>query len=86
MPGPLWTYAGPDGGPLQSFFFLYFAMTGLHAVHLTVGIALVTGLIVLALRRRITAMYHTPVEVVGLYWHLIDVIWVFLFPLFYLIG
>lgn len=76
----------PHGGPLQAFFFLYFAMTGLHAVHLTVGVALVTGLIVLARRRRFTAMYHTPVEVIGLYWHLIDVIWVFLFPLFYLIG
>jgi len=71
---------------LQSFFFLYFAMTGLHAVHLTVGVGLVTGLIVLARHRRFTAAYHTPVEVIGLYWHLIDVIWVFLFPLFYLIG
>jgi cytochrome c oxidase subunit 3 len=86
VPGPRWIYAGPDSGPLQSFFFLYFAMTGLHAVHLTVGVGLVTGLIVLARRRRFTAMYHTPVEVIGLYWHLIDVIWVFLFPLFYLIG
>ena len=86
VPGALWTYAGPHSGPLQSFFFLYFAMTGLHAVHLTVGVGLVTGLIVLARRRRFTAAYHTPVEVIGLYWHLIDVIWVFLFPLFYLIG
>jgi cytochrome c oxidase subunit III len=86
VPGPLWTYAGPDSGPLQSFFFLYFAMTGLHALHLSVGAALVTGLIVLAWCRRFTAAYHTPVEVIGLYWHLIDVIWVFLFPLFYLIG
>jgi cytochrome c oxidase subunit III len=85
VPGRLWSYEGPHAGAVQGFFFLYYAMTGLHAVHLTVGVGLVSVLTVLAWRRRFSPMYHTPVEVIGLYWHLIDIIWVFLFPLFYLV-
>ena len=86
VPGRLWHYAGPHAGGVQTFVFLYFAMTGLHAVHLTVGVALVSALLLAARRGWFSGGYHTPVEVVGLYWHLIDVIWVFLFPLFYLVG
>jgi cytochrome c oxidase subunit III len=85
VPGRLWHYAGPHPAAVQTFVFLYFAMTGLHAIHLTVGVTLVAILIVLAWRRTFSAVYHTPVEVIGLYWHLIDIIWVFLFPLFYLV-
>jgi cytochrome c oxidase subunit III len=85
VPGRLWRYEGPYDGPVQTFFFLYYAMTGLHAIHLTIGVALVAALIVLARRGAFSAVYHTPVEVIGLYWHLIDIIWVFLFPLFYLV-
>jgi cytochrome c oxidase subunit III len=70
---------------VQIFVFLYFAMTGLHAVHLTVGVVLVTTLLVATRYRLFTARYHTPVEIIGLYWHLIDIVWVFLFPLFYLV-
>jgi cytochrome c oxidase subunit 3 len=85
VPGRLWRFEGPHADAVQTFFFLYYAMTGLHAVHLTVGVTLVGILIVLAWRRHFSAVYHTPVEVIGLYWHLIDIIWVFLFPLFYLV-
>jgi cytochrome c oxidase subunit 3 len=85
VPGRVWHYAGPHGGAVQTFFFLYYAMTGLHAIHLTVGVILVTTLIVAAARGLVSPVHHAPVEVIGLYWHLIDIIWVFLFPLFYLV-
>ncbi len=85
VPGRLWRYEGPDPGPVQIFFWLYYAMTGLHAIHLTIAVGMVTALVVLARRGVFTATYHTPVEVIGLYWHLVDVIWLFLFPLFYLV-
>ena len=61
-------------------------MTGLHAVHLTVGIGIMVWMIVLARKGRFGADYYNPVEVSGLYWHFVDVIWIFLLPLLYLIG
>jgi len=85
VPGRLWRYEGAHGNVVEVFFFLYYAMTGLHAVHLTVGVGLVSVLIVLTRRGAFTPSYHTPVEVIALYWHLIDVIWIFLFPIFYLV-
>lgn len=68
------------------FYGLYFTMTGLHGVHVLVGIGLLAWLWLLAKADRFRVTYYTPVEVVGLYWHLVDVVWIFLFPLFYLIG
>jgi cytochrome c oxidase subunit 3 len=85
VPGRLWQYHGRESRHVEMFFWLYYAMTGLHAVHLAVGVLLVSTLLGLAWRGRFSAAYHTPIEIVGLYWHLVDVIWVFLFPLFYLI-
>ena len=85
VPGAAWHPAGPEVPQLQIFFWLYYGMTGLHALHLSVGIVLVGIIAVLAWRGMFTATYHNPVEVTGLYWHLFDVIWIFLFPLFYLI-
>jgi cytochrome c oxidase subunit 3 len=85
VPGPLWTYAGEHAGPLQIFFWLYFGMTGLHALHLTVGIVVVLVMAARAWRGVFAPAYATPVEVSGLYWHLVDIIWIFLFPLLYLI-
>jgi len=70
----------------QILFFLYFAMTGMHAVHMIVGLGLLTYLLVLAAKRRFNTAYYTPVEMIGLYWHFVDVVWIFLFPLLYLIG
>ncbi|MGE4170468.1 MAG: cytochrome c oxidase subunit 3 family protein [Candidatus Margulisiibacteriota bacterium] len=68
------------------FFGLYFMMTGLHGVHVLIGIGLIAWLIIRSLRGEFHADYYTPVEMVGLYWHLVDLIWIFLFPLLYLIG
>jgi cytochrome c oxidase subunit 3 len=61
-------------------------MTGLHALHMIIGIPILGTIAVLALRGRYSPEYHTPVELVGLYWHFVDIIWIFLFPLLYLIG
>ncbi len=70
----------------QILFFLYFAMTGMHALHMIVGLGLLTYLLVYAAKRRFNSFYYTPVEMIGLYWHFVDVVWIFLFPLLYLIG
>lgn len=68
------------------FFSLYFMMTGLHMLHVFAGMALLTTMLVLTLRGRFSDKYYTPVEVSGLYWHLVDLIWIYLFPLLYLIA
>ncbi len=78
--------AGQEGLHVQIFFSLYFAMTGLHALHMIIGIPIILGIAFLAGRGKYSPEYHTPVELVGLYWHFVDIIWIFLFPLLYLIG
>ncbi|MFN8177188.1 MAG: cytochrome c oxidase subunit 3 family protein [bacterium] len=70
----------------QLFFGIYFAMTGLHGIHVLAGMVVITWLLVGTLRGRYGPDYFTPVDLVGLYWHIVDMIWIFLFPLFYLIG
>ncbi len=85
MPGINWTYQGANAGPVQLFYFLYFAMTGVHAIHLTIGIGVVLGVLVRAIRGDFRGGYFTPVEMTGLYWHFVDVVWIFLFPLLYLV-
>jgi hypothetical protein len=67
------------------FFVFYFLMTGLHGVHVVVGMGLMAWLLAGALRGRYGAAYFTPIDLGGLYWHVVDLIWIFLFPLFYLI-
>ena len=70
----------------QLYFSLYFAMTGLHALHMIVGAGLLIWLIKVSLRGRFTPQYNTPVENIGLYWHFVDIVWIYLFPLLYLID
>jgi cytochrome c oxidase subunit 3 len=70
----------------QIFYSLYFAMTGLHALHMIIGIPIILWIALAAWRGRYSPEWHTPVEIVGLYWHFVDIIWIFLFPLLYLIG
>lgn len=70
---------------VQIFFGIYFAMTGLHGLHVLIGIGVIGWLLVGAFQGRYNAEYFTPVDLVGLYWHLVDLIWIFLFPLLYLI-
>src|SRR5689334_21913719 len=71
---------------VEMFFWIYFAMTGMHALHMIIGAGLLLVLIYLSLKGRFDPEYHSPVEVVGLYWHFVDIIWIFLFPLLYLLG
>ena len=70
----------------QLFFSLYFGMTGLHALHMVVGAGLLIWLLKEAVRGRFTPEYNTPVEIIGLYWHFVDIVWIYLFPLLYLID
>jgi cytochrome c oxidase subunit III len=70
----------------QLYFSLYFGMTGLHALHMIVGAGLLLWLIKASSVGRFTPQYNTPVEIVGLYWHFVDIVWIFLFPLLYLID
>jgi len=68
------------------YFSLYFAMTGMHALHMIIGVGLLTWLIIEAYRGKFTSRYFAPVENVGLYWHFVDIVWIYLFPLLYLIS
>jgi len=76
----------PDAGGQRLFFSLYFALTGLHATHMVIGMAIMVYIVMMALRGDFTERWYTPVEVMGLYWHFVDLVWIFLFPLLYLIG
>ena len=67
-------------------FCFYFFMTGFHALHMIVGVSLMTVILLMARRGTFGPKYFTPVEISGLYWHFVDIVWIFLFPLLYLIG
>ena len=71
---------------VEMFYWIYFAMTGMHALHMVIGAGLLTFLIIFSIRGRFDPVYHSPVEVIGLYWHFVDIVWIFLFPLLYLLG
>jgi cytochrome c oxidase subunit 3 len=85
VPGPNFRFEG-DTVHTQLFFSLYFLMTGVHAAHMIVGIGIMVILMVMAWRGRFTRDHHTPVTLSGLYWHFVDIVWIFLFPLLYLID
>jgi cytochrome c oxidase subunit III len=96
VPGPTFSFTDTfdDGtqkipvnpNEAQLYFSLYFAMTGMHALHMVIGCGLFTVLTVLAWKGHYTPSYFTPIENAGLYWHLVDIIWIYLFPLLYLIS
>ncbi len=85
VPGPGFVFDG-DANHAQIFFSLYFVMTGLHALHMVIGIAVLAVLVWQAWRGAYGPSYYSPVELTGLYWHFVDIVWIFLFPLLYLIG
>jgi cytochrome c oxidase subunit 3 len=86
VPGLRFSFEGPLAHQVELFFLLYFIMTGIHAVHLTIGLGVVSVLLFLAWRGHFTPEAHGPVEVTGLYWHFVDIVWLFLLPLLYLYG
>lgn len=86
VPGSAFAYEGSQAYAAEIFFSFYFAMTGMHALHMIIGLGLLTTLIIKTARGSFSALYNTPVELIGLYWHFVDIVWIFLFPLLYLVG
>jgi cytochrome c oxidase subunit 3 len=86
FPGPDFSIKGPYAGPAQLFWSFYFIATGLHGLHMIVGIILVGWIAQGARKGRFSAAYHTPVEIVGLYWSFVDMVWLLLYPAIYLAG
>jgi cytochrome c oxidase subunit III len=80
---PEWGAAGPH---VPMFFCFYFFMTGLHALHMIIGFGILTTLVLMAHRGRFNSEYYAPLDASGLYWHFVDIVWIFLFPMLYLIG
>jgi cytochrome c oxidase subunit 3 len=86
VPGPNFQFEGAESPHVQIFFSLYFALTGVHAAHMIIGVGLMSVITFMAYRKRFTPEWYTPVELGGLYWHFVDIVWIFLFPLLYLVD
>jgi cytochrome c oxidase subunit 3 len=86
IPGPNFVFEGPHGDQVQIFLSLYFMMTGLHALHMVIGFGILSVILWMAYRKRFSPEWYTPVEMSGLYWHFVDIVWIFLFPLLYLVD
>jgi cytochrome c oxidase subunit III len=86
VPGPNFRFEGAESPHVQIFFSLYFALTGVHALHMIIGFVLLSVIATMAYRKRFSPEWYTPVELAGLYWHFVDIVWIFLFPLLYLVD
>lgn len=88
VPGPNFNFPGPEteAQHAEIYFALYFLMTGMHAVHMIIGEGMLLLLLIYAWKGRFTEGYNAPIENGGLYWHFVDIVWIFLFPLLYLID
>jgi cytochrome c oxidase subunit 3 len=86
VPGIKFHYEGPHASAVEIFFSLYFIMTGLHALHMVIGFGILSWILWMAYKHRFSPEWYTPVEMSGLYWHFVDIVWIFLFPLLYLVD
>ena len=86
IPSIHYTVAGPHARQMQLFYCLYYFITGFHSLHVTIGVAVLVTMAVRTWRGAFTPAYFTPVELTALYWHLVDIVWIFVFPLIYLEG
>jgi cytochrome c oxidase subunit III len=86
VPGPNFVFSGAEAQHAEIFFALYFLMTGMHAVHMIIGEGMLLILLIYAWKGSFTGGYNAPIENGGLYWHFVDIVWIFLFPLLYLID
>ena len=86
VPGPNFHFPGPYGSQAEIFFSLYFGLTGLHALHMVIGFGILSVILRMAWKNRFSPEWYTPVELSGLYWHFVDIVWIFLFPLLYLVD
>ncbi len=84
-PGELFSFTGGEASNLALYFSFYFCLTGMHGLHVIIGILLIIWVLLRAKKNEFNSEYYTPVEGVGLFWHLVDVIWIYLFPMLYLI-
>jgi cytochrome c oxidase subunit 3 len=86
VPGVGFEFAAEHFRHAQIFYSLYFVMTGLHALHMIIGLGVMAVMLWWSYSGIITRDYYSPIEIAGLYWHFVDIVWIFLFPLLYLIG
>lgn len=86
VPDLNFVFPGPYSHPAELFWFLYFFMTGLHGIHVTIGICVIGVLAWMNAHGKFTREYFTPIEITGLYWHFVDIVWIFLYPLIYLVN
>ena len=86
IPGANFEFEGPHARQVEIFLSLYFGLTGLHALHMIIGISILGVITWMASQRRFSPEWNTPVEISGLYWHFVDIVWIFLFPLLYLVD
>jgi cytochrome c oxidase subunit 3 len=86
LPGKYYTFTGIEGNNPHIFFSVYFTMTGLHGLHVIIGMITIGWILRRTIKGEFSSSYFTPMELTGLYWHLVDMIWIYLFPLLYLIG
>jgi cytochrome c oxidase subunit 3 len=86
LPGKFYTFNGIQGTNPHIFFTFYFVMTGLHAIHIIGGMSVIGWVAYRMSQNRFSSDYYTPVELTGLYWHFVDLVWIYLFPLLYLVG
>ena len=86
IPGIRYTQTGPDARGVELFFSLYYVTTGFHSLHVLIGVVLLLMVAMRTLRGNFCAQYHTPIEILGLYWSLVDIVWIFVYPAFYLVG
>lgn len=85
LPAGIFSYEGIVNQKTPLFFSIYFMMTGLHGIHILIGIGLLFWILIRAKRKEFGPQFFTPVELIGLYWHFVDLVWIYLFPLLYLI-
>jgi cytochrome c oxidase subunit 3 len=86
LPGGLFTNTEIQHPKAQLFFSLYFLMTGMHGLHILIGVGLLLWILKRTVKGEFSPHFYTPVELIGFYWHYIDIVWIFLFPLLYLVG
>ena len=86
VPGPHFHFEGAQAQPAQIFYSFYFAMTGMHALHMIIGVAVLVWLIASSAKAVLHPSHASRVEMFGLYWHFVDIVWIFLFPLLYLVS
>ena len=86
VPNDTFHFHGFEGPGIRIFYSLYFALTGLHALHMVIGAVILIIILIQNMNGKFSAEYNSPIDKFGLYWHFVDIVWIFLFPLLYLIG